>query len=214
MKNALLFILLAALTLPSVASDRKYRKSMEASLESLNKAAGQEDYLATAAAFETIAGKFTKEWIPLYYSAQALIFASFSEPAAPVRDSMLGRAQASLDGALILDPDESELHSMQAMLTLAKIAVKPDVRGPLNYESLNQSLHKARELNPGNPRACYLQGLLVRNLPEFMGGGPGPAKPLFEEASALFKEFSNDDPFWPSWGADLNQQELDRLQEP
>ena len=39
------------------------------------------------------------------------------------------------------------------------------------------------------------------------------AKPIFLEAQEKFKTFQNEDPFWPAWGEELNQGELDRLNE-
>jgi hypothetical protein len=52
---------------------------------------------------------------------------------------------------------------------------------------------------------------MILNMPEFLGGGPEPARPIFAEAAEKFKTFHNDDPFWPTWGKELNQSELDKL---
>jgi hypothetical protein len=54
---------------------------------------------------------------------------------------------------------------------------------------------------------------MTSNLPEFIGGGPAAAKPIYLEAAEKFLTFQNEDPFWPVWGEDLNQAELDRLNE-
>ena len=55
--------------------------------------------------------------------------------------------------------------------------------------------------------------VITANLPEFLGGGPKAAKPIFLKAQEKFEAFHNDDPFWPIWGEDLNQDEMDRLNE-
>jgi len=54
---------------------------------------------------------------------------------------------------------------------------------------------------------------MALNMPDFLGGGPAAAKPIFLEAEKLFKEFQNEDPLWPSWGADQVKDELKRLKD-
>ena len=59
----------------------------------------------------------------------------------------------------------------------------------------------------------YYEDVLAANLPEFLGGGPETAKPIFLKAQEKFEAFHNDDPFWPIWGENLNQDEMNRLNE-
>ena len=77
----------------------------------------------------------------------------------------------------------------------------------------SDAIQKSKQLNPENPRAYYMDGMMTSNMPEFLGGGPEAAKPILLEAQEKFKTYHHDDPFWPTWGEDLNQGELDRLKE-
>lgn len=83
--------------------------------------------------------------------------------------------------------------------------------GPIYYQDVNIALEKASELNPENPRAAYLEGMMALNMPEFMGGGAEAASPLFQDAEKKFEAFETDDPLWPDWGADLVREELEKL---
>ncbi len=91
------------------------------------------------------------------------------------------------------------------------MSLDPYNRGQLYYEDLLDALRKAEQLNPENPRAHFLNGMLTLNMPDYMGGGPISAKPVFEKAAEMFDAFDPEDPLWPDWGADMNQQELDKL---
>jgi len=108
--------------------------------------------------------------------------------------------------------NKSILKSIEMVwLNLARITLAPESRGPVYFEDVTYALEKAKELNPDNPRTYYLQAILTLNLPDFMGGGPQAAKPIFLEADKKFKAFQNDDPLWPGWGEEHNQEELERL---
>jgi tetratricopeptide (TPR) repeat protein len=211
MKKTLLLIMIATVSVASFSQGRKYRKLMAAAMEQTEGVTGLEASLQSAGQFDAIADRYNDQWLPLYHSARVLTFACFGNQDGPRVDSLLDRAQVSLDRAFELEPSESELYALQALAILARITVDPFTRGAEYFEDLNSALDKAKALNPENPRTYYLQALLILNLPDYMGGGPGPAKPIFEEAAAKFESFSNKDPFWPGWGEDLNRTELERL---
>jgi hypothetical protein len=129
------------------------------------------------------------------------------------KDVLLDRAKISMNRALKLAPDESEVQVLKALYLIGMMSVDPEVRGGEYYQDFNWTLQKAQELDADNPRAKYLEALMALNMPDFMGGGPAAAKPIFLEAAEKFDTFQNEDPLWPTWGADLVADELDRLKD-
>lgn len=196
----------------SFSQGRKYKKSMEKAITELSEATSVDGYLATAESFDKIASKYDDQWLPFYYVAHTLTIASLEEPDGPTSDTYLDRAKAAIGKARELKPDESEIEVLSAFHILGMMAVDAESRGPMYFEDFNYTLQKAKELNPENPRCYYLEGLLTANMPDFMGGGPAAAKPIYLKALEKFETFKNEDPLWPSWGKALVQQELDNLE--
>ena len=112
-----------------------------------------------------------------------------------------------------LASDESEVQVLESLYYIGMMSVDPMTRGQIYYQDALDAIEKGLDLNPENPRAHYMNAMMTLNMPEFLGGGPEAAKPVFVEAAEKFKAFQNDDPFWPTWGEDMNQDELDRLNE-
>jgi hypothetical protein len=196
----------------SSAQDGNYVKVMLATIERMENEANPEVILECVNRFERIAEAEKTLWLPYYYGAYGLIILSLDEPDGTRKDLVLERAQENLDQALILNPDESELHALQAFLYPSWVTVDPYGRGMEYMVKMGKALEKAKASNPHNPRALFLEAINVLNIPPSMGGGPGTAKPIFEEASAKFQAFHNDDPLWPDWGEDANRAELEKLQ--
>jgi hypothetical protein len=212
MKTQLLILAITFWSFNSFGQDDVYLNTMLTTIESMDKASGKEDYLKCASQFERIATAEKNKWIPYYYGANSLIIMSFDETDGQEKDLILDRAQQMLDRAFELSPDESELHTLQAFLYPSRIMVDPMGRGMLYMEKMFQSLETAKALNPDNPRAYFLEGVNMLNMPPAMGGGPEAAKPILEEAEAKFKAFQNEDPLWPKWGEEANLAELSKVQ--
>jgi|WetSurMetagenome_2_1015567.scaffolds.fasta_scaffold169100_2 hypothetical protein len=189
----------------------KYQEAMANAIQLMNSAANTEDFQNCANTFERISMNETKEWLPLYYAAHCYIIKSFQEPDNAKKDPILDKAQAFLDKAFKLAPEESELFALQAFLYPSRMTVDPMTRGMQYIGLLNQSIEKAIQLNPENPRAYYLKAVITLNMPEAMGGGTVAAKPLLETARAKFENFTPATPLYPNWGKEINQAELDKL---
>jgi len=190
----------------------RYTAAMQSAKELLDGAADPAGFTECANRFERIARAEKTRWLPYYYASYSLVVMSFEEGDGAQRDLVLDRAQELLDRAFELEPDESELHVLQAFLYPSRIMVDPMGRGMLYVEKMFASLETARSFNPGNPRIYFLEGVNKLNLPPSMGGGPEVARPVLEEALVRFGSFSNPDPFWPSWGEDATRAELEKLQ--
>ncbi len=213
MKKALLLSILVLLTLPAMTQSRKYKKTMRSAIEKMNEATDPASELNCAATFEEIALKYPDQWLPSYQATRILVTSSFEEPDGSKSDALLDRAKKSLDMAMEKAPEESELYVLKGLYYIGMMSVDPATRGQLYYQDAMDAIQKSKSLNPQNPRAHFLDGMMTSNMPEFLGGGPEAAKPIFLEAEEKFKTFHHNDPLWPTWGEDLNQTELERLKE-
>jgi len=207
--------IVATLTLMSISvwgQENRYTAAMLGALELLEQASDPGQYTESANRFERIANAEKKLWMPYYYASYSLVVMSFDESDGGQKDLILDRAQELLDQALELEPEESELHVLQAFLYPSRIMVDPMGRGLTYIEKMFASLEKARSLNPDNPRIYFLDGINKLNLPSSMGGGVEVARPILEEAMVKFEAFKKPDQLWPDWGKEAVQAELDKLQ--
>lgn len=201
------------ITISSVASGQedRYTAAMKNAIELMDQAAGPAEFTECANRFERIASAEKDRWLPNYYAAYSLVVMSFEEQDGEKRDQILDRAQELLDRAFQLQPEESELHVLQAFLYPSRIMVDPMGRGMQYVELMFASLESAKALDPDNPRIYFLDGVNKLNLPPSMGGGAEVAKPILEEALSKYDAFSNPDPLWPTWGEDATRAELEKL---
>ena len=212
MKKTMTIMTILLVSISVLAQPRKYTKSMGKALEMLQESSGVEGYLECAATFDEIASSYGEEWMPPYYAAYCRIIASFDENEYGLKDEYLARAGLSLEKALQIAPEESEVQALSAFHALGMMAADPEANGPMYLEDFNGAIQRAKSLNPENPRPYYMEGLLRANLPEFMGGGTAAARPLHVLAAEKFAKFNPEDPLWPNWGEAVNQEQLDNMQ--
>jgi hypothetical protein len=215
MKNKLLIAtIIVTITLISISAygqEDRYTTAMKSAIELMDQASDPTEFVESANQFERIATAEKSRWMPYYYASYSLVIMSFEESDGGQKDLILDRAQELLDQALELEPEESELHVLQAFLYPSRIMVDPMGRGMTYIEKMFASLETARSLNPENPRIYFLDGVNKVNLPSSMGGGADVAKPILEEALLKFEAFNNPDPLWPNWGKEATQTELEKL---
>jgi hypothetical protein len=216
MKNKLLIAtIIVTITLISInayGQEDRYTTAMKSAIELMDQASDPAEFVESANQFERIATAEKSRWMPYYYASYSLVIMSFEESDGGKKDQVLDRAQELLDLAMKLEPEESELHVLQAFLYPSRIMVDPMGRGMTYIEKMSTELETAKSLNPENPRIYYLDGVNKVNLPPSMGGGAEVAKPILEEALARFKAFENSDPLWPNWGEEGARTELEKLQ--
>jgi len=216
MKNKLLILtIIVSITLISICAygqEDRYTTAMKSAIEIMDQASDPAEFIESANRFERIATAEKSRWMPYYYASYSLVVMSFDENNGGQKDLILDRAQELLDRALELEPEESELHVLQAFLYPSRILVDPMGRGMTYIEKMFTELETAKSLNPENPRIYYLDGINKVNLPSSMGGGADVAKPILEEAVSKFEAFTNEDPLWPNWGEEGARTELEKLQ--
>jgi hypothetical protein len=192
-------------------SQNNYERTMLETIQKMGSVYSTENYQNCANTFERIVFSESKEWLTLYYASYCYIFMNFQEPENAKKDQLLDKAQAFLDKAFKIAPNESELYALQALLYPARMNIDPMARGMQYIGLLNGAIENAIKANPTNPRPYYLKAIITLNMPEAMGGGKTAAKPLFETAKLKFDNFTPSSEIQPNWGKDLNQAELDKL---
>jgi hypothetical protein len=211
MKKTIFLLCLTLLSIPVMSQGKEYTKVMQTAMEKMNEANGAGE-LEVAADLEKIAQDYPDQWLPSYHAARILITASFMETEIGQQDALLDRAKKWMLQAENMVPEESEVQVLKALYYTGLISAEPDTRGPIYYQDAMDAIQKGLDLNPDNPRAHYMNASWTLNSPEFLGGGPEAARPLLLEAQQKFKDYENEDPFWPAWGEDWNQAELDRIE--
>lgn len=212
MKTNLLILTIGLISMCAWGQEERYTTAMKSAIEMMEQASEPGKLMESANRFERIATAEKSRWMPYYYASYSLVVMSFDESDGGRKDMVLDRAQELLDQALELEPDESELHVLQAFLYPSRIMVDPMGRGMTYIEKMFASLERARNLNPENPRIYFLEGVNKLNLPPSMGGGADVAQPILEEALTKFEAFTNEDSLWPDWGEEATRAELDKLQ--
>ena len=210
MKTQLFTLILTLLLLVSF-SNETYQMAMAKSIEKLFQAKSITEYVDLANQFERISKNEKTEWLPLYYASFAYVMISFQETENAKKDVYLDQAQKFLDQAFQIEPNESELHLMQAFIYPSRINIDPMGRGAIYIGALNKSLDTAIELNPDNPRPYYLRATMILYTPEAYGGGAARSLPMFRTAKEKFDNFKPQTAIFPNWGNEMNEAEMEKL---
>ncbi|MBV6453840.1 MAG: hypothetical protein FNNCIFGK_01076 [Bacteroidia bacterium] len=194
-------VLLLFITTSSFAQEnKKFEKAMEKNLTLLKDAKTGEDYTNAANAFERIAKAETKEWLPSYYEAFALILSANDVSDAAKKDAVLDKAMEVAKAAEAISPDNSEIVTLQSWITSMKISVDPMNRGQKLGMEASVLTSRAIELDPENPRPYLLQGTGLFYTPEQFGGGKDKAQKVLEKAVEKFNSFKPKNKLMPNWG--------------
>jgi len=208
MKTLIVTILMAVVCQISSASD-PYIEKMKETLQQMDRCRTLEEYQETANTFEVIAMAENDKWHPYYYCALIYGLMSMQAGEAVIKDRYAEKAEAAIDTAIGINPDESELYVLKAFVYYAMIQADPMSRGMQYMGMAEQALAKAEQLNSDNPRIWFLRGQTVYHMPAEYGGGSQAALPILEKAKEKYDNEANKDELDPNWG----QDEIERLLE-
>jgi tetratricopeptide (TPR) repeat protein len=208
MKTKLCIVLITFLFSNVLLADEKsYTEAMVAALEQI-KTTDPADYGLIANQFERIAQAEKTEWLPYYYASYVSVIQSYGLQDKSKAETILDYAQKMLDQAVILNIDNSENLVLEGFIDCARIAVDPQ-RGAEYSQKAIVVFKKAQTIDPSNPRADYMLGMVLLNTPDFYGGGKKVAQPIFEGAIFKYDKFVPLSPLNPSWGREDCQKQLD-----
>lgn len=208
MKRTILTAVILMVLGNAMAQQPNFESAMKETLTMFDSAKTSTDMQMVANKFERIAAAESSKWEPLYYHAFLYINMSFRESDGDKKDVLLDIAQKSLDKALEVNGDKSELYALQGFLYQGRIQVS-SMRGMTYSQKASGILEKAVAENPKNPRALFLLGQNIYFTPSMFGGGSKNALPKFQAAKELFDSENGKTGIYPKWGAKSNQRMLD-----
>jgi hypothetical protein len=205
MKNLLLIALLF-LVVKASANDTSYYAVLRNSLELADGEYSISTYQNLANTCERIIALRENEWLPFYYCAYAYVNIGYMTKDEEKKDAIFDKAQASADAAFRINPGESEIQLLQALICYGRMEIDPMIRATIYFPKANAALEQAKALNPKNPRIYYLEGKSAMYMPAFMGGGVEAALPVLEKALHYFREFEAPFDIYPHWGYETTME--------
>ena len=209
-KYILVFLLLASVSLLVNASNDAYRKAMEKSIHQLYEAKTIAELKDAANSFTRIADLNPDEWLPPYYVAVAYAQMGFrSEESVQVKDSYFEMAKVNIEEAAALSPDNSEVVAMMGFITMGELSLDPGSRGQHLSPLAMQTLGKAIELNPKNPRALVMMAQMELGTAQFFGQGPEKACNWLNKSLEAFAQEASETAtadIQPRWGSLMAEQ--------
>ena len=203
-------IFLAMIFLAANAQNKKYVKSMEKNIASMDTCNSQASFQKIANAFERIGNVEKKEWLPSYYSAYCYIMIGYMEDDKGKMDDYFTKAQGFVDNADTLSPKNSEIYTMRSWVLSAMIGVNPMMRGAKLGPESGMWLDKAIDLDKTNPRPYFMKGQSAMYTPAMWGGGKDKAVVQFEKALELYKKFKPASSIAPNWGEKQTKESLEK----
>jgi hypothetical protein len=208
-KFLFLFAVVAVFNLAATAQDDKFTKAMEPKVAAVDTSHSTADLLSLSAAFERIGDAEKTRWLPYYYAAltevNAALMTGLQKPDASKTDPMADKAEALLNKADALSPNNSEVYVVKKMIATLRMMADPMNRYMTYGPQGEAALQTAMKLNPENPRVYIQQGQDKFYTPEQFGGSKEEAKKLFEQANAKFASFKPASSLDPNWGRPVVQ---------
>ena len=214
MKKVLLIIIATLFVVITYAQNDQYQNAMSSALAKMEQSKSVADFQTAANSFNRIAQVATSEWLPYYYVAYSNMTAawlSLEKEAYDDYDQYIKAAQKAIETAKEASNDEPEVYIMEAYIFQAKIMRNPMINGARYASTIETLLNQAKVLDPENPRAYYLMGQQLLNMPAFFGGGKDKALPEFESAAKKFDKYALVSTIHPNWGAKANASILSRI---
>lgn len=183
-------------------ADNGYEQAMKKGIEDLQNAGSPEAMHQVANHFERIASVETGQWLPNYYAAYIRINLGVMEQS----DKQLDQAQTHLDQMMMnQQKDESEAMALQGYLHMIRVALDPANRGPQLAPKTLETLSKAVQINPENPRALMLLAQMQYGTAQFFKSDTGEACQMVTKSLTLFEQEKPASTLSPVWGKEIAQ---------
>ena len=200
MKKMFFAFLSLALVTQGFAQSEKFTKAMTTNIAQWDSAKTADDMLSLSASFERIGDAEKTQWLPYYYASLSQTIYAFMKNDISNNDALAGKAEQLLTKADAMQPNNSEISCVKAMIATLRMLVNPQQRWQQYGAVIQQELDNSKKQDPTNPRPYYLQGQNLRNAPEQFGGGCNTAKPVLEEAMKKYEAFKPASGIAPNWG--------------
>jgi hypothetical protein len=206
-------IILFFVAISFASAQTEFEKAMQKGLQAMDSSKTDQQMKDIAAKFERIANAEPEQWLPRYYSSLIYVILAYKTDDLTAKQTDIDYAQKQLDEAMKISAKESELYTLQGMIYQATIMLDPMKNGQVYGSKSAGSFQEALRLNPSNSRPVYLQATTILYTPEQYGGGKKTAYPMFEKALGLFNAFVPAGEFYPKWGREDCQKNLEMCKE-
>jgi tetratricopeptide (TPR) repeat protein len=206
MKNFVIVPLLVALFVLLItqivsAEDEKYLQAMQKNIKLVYQAKSIAELQSAVNAFDRISTAEKSKWEPLYYAGFGSIMLCDLEKDAAAKDRYLDQAQAYVDKAKALKPEDAEIIALEGFVYMMRLAVDPGSRGQQLAPKAMQTLQKAVALDPNNPRALALLAQMQFGTAQFFGSPTTEACQTVAKALEKFEAASpSQNALTPQWG--------------
>lgn len=200
MKSIQILIALIIAATFAHAQNKKYVKTMEASIPAIFQAENLEALDATANKFDRIGQAESDQWEPYYYASLSYVFKAFRIEDLQSKDQVLDQALVALGKASTLSENNSEIIALQGFINMIKIGVDPGTRGQTLSPKIMADYGKALKIDPNNPRANLFMGQMLYGSAQFFGTGVEDACALVDKSINLFESEKPASSIAPSWG--------------
>lgn len=202
MKKLILSFALSMLSLTAFAQSQ-YEKIMTEKIAKIETCKTTEDFNVLSNDFQRISDKEKGKWQPSYYAAFSQIQKGrilMRENKMSELDAVADQAQKFVDLAEEADKNNSEIYLLQKMIYSLKMMVNPMERYMTFGAKAEETLKKAEQLNPQNPRVTLIKAEDVYFTPEQFGGSKKKGLELFKESLEKFNSFKPKTALDPNWG--------------
>ena len=202
-----IFLAVTALSIFATAQAQDaYEQQLQETVTKLDNAITVKNYQQLATDFASIANGQKTNWLPWYYAAlcNAKIGWLYEndgdliEPFAKKADGQIKKALSLLDTAK-QKKELSEVYCVMSMVNRANVFINPMTYGRQYGPAASQYTKMAKQVNPENPRAIYLEGWEKYKTPKMWGGDKKKAKELLELAAKQL-ESQQEPGNYPDWG--------------
>ena len=203
----LLFSLVLVLLTPSLAksNDSKYAEVMRKNIQAIYTSDDVAEMQNIVNMFERVGDSEKSKWEPFYYASYGYIMMATKEKDVQKKDSYLDLALKGIQKALAIQPNESELVTLEGFAHMIRVSIDPASRGQQYSGMAMQSFGKSVAMNPENPRALALLAQMQFGMAQFFGSPTTEACSTNAKAIDKFNGSKSENPFAPQWGKGMTE---------
>lgn len=183
----------------NLSAQSKFESAIERGKIMMDTSTSVAGYLALSNYFERIASKETAEWLPLYYQALSITFASTETKDPETKEELLNKALEITQSAEKLSKN-SETLALEGFIQMLRLSLDPAARGQTLSPTIYGLFHQAIAMDRENPRALLFLGQMDFGSAKFFGKSTEEACKYIQKAYDIFEQAADETTIMPSWG--------------
>ena len=202
-------IIIAIFIATGISAQSKYQSGMQKAFEFW----GQGKMTEASNLFERISKAEKENWLPSFYAGYTIVISSFGVKDEATLKSKLEKAEAFLNEAALISPNNPEIMIIQALHNTAYIAYDGQKYGMTLSGKNSQIYAKAIALAPNNPRVILGNAEWNMGSAKFFGKSTKPYCDEIKRAIDLGKNEKNEVEFYPKFQVPRAEQALKQCQQ-